>query len=257
MLAVQVQYWSLQEDKRHNRATEYETNRHNVSVETETHRHNVETELLGNRSLNETIRHNVATESYWNRSLNETIRHNRETEAVGWYNAGSQRISANAALLSANANVRNAETNFQRMRNDYALGLQANNISLFNAQTQDRLATVQEKRLAVDTDRYNAEIAQGWATIMNNQARTNIQQSELELNQQRFEHSKRMDVWRNINDSVDVGRKVADTVASFVSGSTSKGSQAVDSARSAWHSFVESTANNPRYYDEYGMPLTQ
>lgn len=80
----QIDYWSLQESKRHNQQVENEASRHNVSEERETNRHNIETEKFNISNLNETQRHNVATEGESKRhniaAENETNRHNVSTE---------------------------------------------------------------------------------------------------------------------------------------------------------------------------------
>lgn len=73
----QIEYWNLQETKRHNIAGESETNRHNVVGENESSRHNQATEAIDIGKLNETVRHNTVTEG-------ETERHNRETENIGY-----------------------------------------------------------------------------------------------------------------------------------------------------------------------------
>ena len=73
----QIEYWNLQETKRHNVVGETETQRHNVAGETETNRHNVATEAVDIGRLNETVRHNTVTER-------ESERHNRESENIGY-----------------------------------------------------------------------------------------------------------------------------------------------------------------------------
>lgn len=98
MTSNQVAYNTLRETKRHNVATETETNRSNLEREqqgrsqiainqfiaSEQQRHNLQSELLGRDTLNESIRHNVSVE-------NETSRHNRQTEALGWGTLQEQR----------------------------------------------------------------------------------------------------------------------------------------------------------------------
>lgn len=86
----QINYWRLQEDKRHNVTTETETNRHNVRTEDETERHNRTTEGIDISKLNETKRHNLATEGIEGGKLSESIRHNKATEGIQWYGAQEQ-----------------------------------------------------------------------------------------------------------------------------------------------------------------------
>ncbi len=121
MLPAQVSYWTLQENKRHNlateRATEYdnitkrraqeETARHNLAFERETSRHNVQSEYLegqhialGWSQLSETKRSNIAREAETGRSNvaketetnrsnvtkeKETARDNKTKNALSWY----------------------------------------------------------------------------------------------------------------------------------------------------------------------------
>jgi inorganic pyrophosphatase/exopolyphosphatase len=93
MTRNQLEYWNLQETKRHNAATEGETGRHNVAEEGETKRHNVmsesemqrhnmRTEMQTDTNLLETQRHNIATEGYTKQSVAETQRANRASESI-------------------------------------------------------------------------------------------------------------------------------------------------------------------------------
>lgn len=89
MTTNQINYWNLQESRRHNVVSEGETQRHNVVTETETNRHNVATEAIDISKLQETHRHNVVTEGQQDRALDiqesgvrETQRHNQATENI-------------------------------------------------------------------------------------------------------------------------------------------------------------------------------
>lgn len=118
MLPTQVQYWTLQETKRHNIETELqgqqniaENVRHNREVESqqwfglqETQRHNIAFE-------NETQRHNQATEGISFANLQELIRHNYATEAVQAKQADAAMRQAQASAVQANAAMMNAATN--------------------------------------------------------------------------------------------------------------------------------------------------
>lgn len=97
----QIEYWNLQENKRHNLASESETARHNVSTEGETNRHNLVTESTEIGKLGETIRHNVATEQ-------ESARHNRETENIGYgqLNETVRHNLASESIESMNAQIK-------------------------------------------------------------------------------------------------------------------------------------------------------
>lgn len=69
----QINYWTLQESKRSNKAKEVETNRHNVATETQSSRELAETERSNRARESENYRHNFATET-------ESARHNVSTE---------------------------------------------------------------------------------------------------------------------------------------------------------------------------------
>lgn len=75
MLAVQVQYWTLQENKRHNRVVEDQ----------------------GQQTINENVRHNVQSENIGWGQLSELTRHNKAVEGL---TAEQNRI----AMLNANTN---------------------------------------------------------------------------------------------------------------------------------------------------------
>lgn len=88
MLTVQINYNTLQESIRHNKATEQqaknelaETNRHNVFNENETQRHNLMSETIEQFKAQETVRHNV------------------ETEHISWYEAQTHRSLAQEQIL--------------------------------------------------------------------------------------------------------------------------------------------------------------
>lgn len=80
MLNTQVQYWTLQENKRHNLMTEAQAK----NELDESRRRNLENERQGRVSLAETSRHNREQESQGWFNARENVRHNKETEATGW-----------------------------------------------------------------------------------------------------------------------------------------------------------------------------
>jgi hypothetical protein len=89
MLQAQVNYWTLQENKRHNQATEAQ-GVVDLGIKRDTlieaRRHNVVGEQLGRDTLNENIRHNVQSETLGFATLQETARHNRVNEDLGYAN---------------------------------------------------------------------------------------------------------------------------------------------------------------------------
>lgn len=124
MLQAQVNYWNLQENIRHDLAQEdlgyqtlTETIRHNQTVEVETQRHNVATEEIA-----------------WS-TLEETVRHDYVMEDIGYKNAASQALQAQAAWKNAITNAFNAETQRMSVENDYQLGRMNIQIAQQNADT--------------------------------------------------------------------------------------------------------------------------
>lgn len=125
MLQTQVNYWTLQETKRHNFATENLQSQANALVKEqnqigwftakEASRHNKEQEAIGWTNANENIRHNQVSESLGFATLAETKRHNVQQEGIGWANVAETRrhnvqqegigwTNAAANLTTANAN---------------------------------------------------------------------------------------------------------------------------------------------------------
>lgn len=111
MLNVQVEYWKLQETKRHNVVAEELTRTELAEIA----RHNLATET-------ETNRHNVVTEKQTDRQIRETIRHNKATEAIGRTQAAAAMISANAAQRQAGAAETNAAANLTKAVTSYQMG---------------------------------------------------------------------------------------------------------------------------------------
>lgn len=121
MLSTQVEYWKLQETKRHNTATEG----FSYAQLAEDTRHHKADERQNYYTYLENSRHNRAAEDigYKNidlgyANLSELSTHNRAMEAIGQTQARASLISANAAVMnaraaqvSAAANMQNAATN--------------------------------------------------------------------------------------------------------------------------------------------------
>lgn len=130
MTGNQIKFGELQENIRHNQTTEVETNRHNVVTEGETNRHNVVTEK-------ETNRHNVATES------------------IGWYDAVSKRISANASASQAGAAWANVAINQQNA-----------DTKTFTARSEDAARYAhsynEDRKTTAEIDRMRTQNSQGW-----------------------------------------------------------------------------------------------
>lgn len=158
MTSNQIAYANYVESRRHNEATETETNRANVAREVETHRSNVAVET-------ETARHNLAFEAETNRHNvaveKETHRANKANEAIGWYNASTNRMNAQTNAYAAATQARNVDSMIsQREVQNWATeqnvkqGYQSLDIQGKNAYTNERNA---------DTNRYNAVTERGKA----------------------------------------------------------------------------------------------
>lgn len=229
MLAVQVQYWNMVENKRHNVATERETKRHNLA-----------TEDLGYKTLTETIRHNYAQEDYWNRSLAEQQRHNIVSEAIDYGNLLVGQKNAESNRLNALANQANAATNRMSALNSYSLGLEANKIAAGNLRETEYRNSIQREynRAQIErlenqsevatyeaiTKRYGA-VSQGnvnkavaFANVAN--ARTN--QSKQQLASSQFKWNQKMNVWTQglqtydrVLDTLKVGTDVFQTMMNY------------------------------------------
>lgn len=95
----------LEETKRRNLVSEAETYRSNVANEQLKHETNVINAQHYQRSDAEAARHNAAVES-------ETKRHNVVTEAISVINATTDRLKAGAAVTTAKAKSKDADTNY-------------------------------------------------------------------------------------------------------------------------------------------------
>lgn len=148
MTGNQIKYGELQENIRHNQTTEVETNRHNVVTEGETNRHNVVTE-------------------------NETNRHNVETESIGWYDAVSKRISANASMSQAGAawanvaiNQQNADTRKFEAEKNAEINQQNADTKRFSAESEDAARYAhsynEDRKTTAEIERMQNQNSQGW-----------------------------------------------------------------------------------------------
>nr|AVX53494.1 putative ORF1 [Marmot picobirnavirus] len=150
MTDLQIKYWDLQENRRHNTVTEGETNRHNVATEDlgiktldESRRHNIVTE-------GETRRHNVAGETLGVHTLQESIRHNRVTEA--------ETMRHNVAGENENRRHNIASETNERNKIQNLAALQAQQIEESKARTKTE--SVRQSQLKQDID-YTKSRTQG------------------------------------------------------------------------------------------------
>lgn len=106
----QIDFQNYKETVRHNLASEQETTRHNVAYESETNRHNVVAE-------GETNRHNVVSEYQQSQQIaindatqREQARHNQEMENIGYVNAATGALQAQASWSQAGSARQQANT---------------------------------------------------------------------------------------------------------------------------------------------------
>lgn len=215
----QINYWTLQENKRHNVSTEGETvrhnvvtegetNRHNVATENETHRHNVTTEGIDLGKLNETQRHNLVTEGQTNFSLSEQQRHNIATEqlsagnlAVSEYQAqtGRQQVGISASAVAETSRHNQAMEGIQSLLASSQAELQSaqSRLTAVNAEWQNKLNMNSSQYTDAQIDKINSEISINQkrldeisATINNINSQTGLNQSNMSLNDARTEYQK-------------------------------------------------------------------
>lgn len=111
MLAVQVQYWTLQENKRHNKVVEDQGQQTiNESV-----RHNVQSENIGWGQLGELTRHNKVSEALMHEQ-NRIASQNAVTNWMSMVNTGKLQKSQ-SALNYASAGLTHAKTGYQQLEN--------------------------------------------------------------------------------------------------------------------------------------------
>lgn len=223
MLAVQVQYWDLQERKRHNQVAERQNDRslnlQESSLE-ETKRHNVATETLGFSTLDETRRHNLATEQIQEQSntislfraesdrMNAlTNMRNAATNAamipIQWYNATSTRM-----------NVENTQW-YNEQRVD--LERDKNDIARFQSVTgaSASLSNVDIGSQNAETNYINAQTQQERNRITEDMNKATIQYNYDKLDQDAYQREKDrnleraktlyktlIDGWRNLNETL-------------------------------------------------------
>lgn len=167
MLQTQVNYWTLVENKRHNLQTE------DLGFRTlnESIRHNQQTEELGWAGLSENKRHNLATEQVASGTLGENVRHNLATENLGQQNIYVAQAQAAAAMVGAQASMKNAVTNenkltFNRkqyqtqMQNyyKYELPLKQQDIFIRHQEADTKQATMEYERLKAYNDMANRSV---------------------------------------------------------------------------------------------------
>lgn len=233
MLTTQIQYWTLVESKRHNLATEDLQNRSlNEDI-----RHNVVTE-------NETQRHNIATENYYTNLLSETTRHNVEQEGIAkegnlisWRNTDINAMNATSNRMQAQAALSNAATQRFSAVTGAALGLTKAQIDQQNAETNRINSEIASQRQQTDwlqwvTGTNQTDIAKQNAATNVMNAETNAYNAEtnrinaetgvdsLNLQQEKFDWSKGVDVSQQMNNWANTVIKGVDAASDLSGKST-------------------------------------
>lgn len=213
MLAVQVDFWKLQENKRHNVVTEQQ-NARSLDIQQqdantrefsahEQKRHNLVVEEQGWASIHETGRHNQVTEQLQSRSND-----------IAAYNAESNRMNAMTNAAEIPIMWFNAETQRSSVQNEYQLKSKSNEIAERNANTAEKQAQIQwlsviygdyNTSASVDINRQKVENDYQLGVQSNDirQQEANTHQEQLDLGKQQLDLQKREFTWRIIDDSAD------------------------------------------------------
>lgn len=162
MTANQINYWKLQEDKRHN----VETERLSDIQRQEEIRHNLAGEGLNKLSLEESVRHNTVTEGEAFRSNvareQENVRSNMAYEIelnrsnVARESENVRHNKASEALGLTQVQEAYAELGESRRHNQISEGLSVVNTEISRTK-EDRYASVQSYR-AREEQRHNTEV---------------------------------------------------------------------------------------------------
>lgn len=179
MTRNQIEYWNLQENKRHNLVSEGETGRHNVVTEGETGRHNVTTEAIDIGKLGETTRHNIASEGLEGAKINlgyaelgESTRHNIATELntgtdlnikqqnveeTERHNQATESIERDKA--DADIARQKAETDYRKLQTDWLDLLNTEQLNLSRAQRDEIQARINEIDSKIKLNKANTTTA--------------------------------------------------------------------------------------------------
>lgn len=191
MTQNQINYWNLQELKRHNVVGEGETNRHNLVTERETGRHNLATENIDISKLAETSRHNRAGEKIEAGKLSESARHNLVSEGQN-----QQQLGINLGNLSELSRHNKAGEYLQgidlsilgdRLTEETRHHMNQESIDRYNADTS-RL--VGEAQAALNQVRSTWEGLQSSSNIGLNDARVRQINRELDLLEQQITNAR-------------------------------------------------------------------
>lgn len=203
----QIDYWTLQEEKRHNVVGENENIRHNVVTENETKRHNVAGENFNIMNLQETARHNLVTE-------NETTRHNLATEDIGYgnlelgyRNLGEQTRHNMATENISAGNLALGYANLGELTRHNKVGESANWASIYESKRHNRANEGLQAVMNEYTHQYQ--------TTMGNAATSNAMQKVLETQNQEWMNHRMNEYYVNSNaikqQEADIRQQEANT----------------------------------------------
>lgn len=217
MTGNQIEYWKLQEGKRHNIVTEKESERHNVAGEKETYRHNFATEGETNRhnrqteqvdlgNLQESVRHNKTTEQESNRHNLETERQGRDViSETNRHNLETERQGRDVIAETGRHNRVTEGIDIGRLNESVRHNVASENIDLSKLQETARHNAASERvdtgRLNVEQERQDVEAtrAQYQNVLTESQAKLN----ELEADWVGLEHSAHVNLTQSQRKQYD------------------------------------------------------
>lgn len=189
----QINYWTLQESRKHNRAIEKEEKRSNKAREKETRRANKAQETIKTNELAESIRAHKASEGIDISKLAETSRHNKTSEGQYGVELGIK------AATQAEQERENKAQDLLKARDINVKQQQANTAQqLADAETaykkvQSVIATqksIAEQELSASTKKYY------------DQQVKNLQQ-QIELKLKEYKLSKNQAIYKDVMDLID------------------------------------------------------
>lgn len=212
MTTNQINYWTLQETKQHNRNTEYETTRHNQASEAldlgklnETIRHNKASEGISQGQLSETTRHNLATESVEAGKLAETSQHNRATESL---EAGKLAESTRHNTVSESQNAFDLNMDARKLPFE---------VDSIVAQTDYTRTKDLREQVNTDYDKVKRDYADVTFSLQNQltdaqKRQLNAAYSKALSDIKRAETQNTIDTWNAANSSVNALARIIDAV---------------------------------------------
>lgn len=187
MLATQVQYWGIQETKRHNLVSERQTDKQLA----EQQRHNTETEHVQWFNARESQRHNQEAETISWFTARESQRHNKQQEAISWF--GARENQRHNLVTEKETQRHNYATEFETSRHNK----QQESIGWFSA-SETRRHNLSTEAIT----RQNNEYMQGMSllnfiegqrhnrTTEQNQATKNLMDYQINTERNRIEGEK-------------------------------------------------------------------